>query len=297
VKYAWIEQQRDSYDTALLCEVLGVSRSGLHAARGRAPSKRAQREAQVVAHIRTQQQRHRGRYGRRRMRRAVGAQLGEPINHKRMGRLMRLHDLQSRIRRRFRVVTTESKHAYPIAPNSLQRDFTASAPDRKWLADITYVGTAEGWLYVALVMDAFSRKFVGWAAGDSLAHDLTLDALRMALARRDPDAGLLHHSDRGVQYAAAGYRDVLAARGIEVSMSRTGNCWDNAAMESANGTVKVECVQGQHFETRAQAQQVLVEYFGYYNTERLHSTLGYQTPAQFEQRWRAEQQQRATASQ
>jgi tetratricopeptide (TPR) repeat protein len=189
VKYAWIRRQRDDYDVGLLCAVLGVSRSGLHAAGRRDPSVRAQRNAQLVQQIRLQQQRHRGRYGRRRMHAALSEQHSRPINRKRIGRLMRQHGLQSQIRRRFRVVTTESKHAHPIAPNSLQRDFTASAPDRKWLADITYVGTAEGWLYVALVMDAFSRKFVGWAAGDSLAHDLTLDALRMALARRDPDAG------------------------------------------------------------------------------------------------------------
>jgi putative transposase len=296
MKYAWIEQHRDCYDIALMCQLLGVSRSGLHAAASRGPSPRAQADAQIVAQLRAQQQRHRGCYGRRRMRHALVAQRGEPINHKRIGRLMRQHGLQSQIRRRHRVVTTDSKHAHPIAPNTLQRDFTAAAPDRKWLADITYVETKEGWLYVALVLDVFSRKFVGWAASDSLVHDLTVAALRMALVRRDPDAGLLHHSDRGVQYAAAGYRDVLAARGIEVSMSRTGDCWDNAAMESANGTVKVECVQGQCFETRAQAQQVLVAYFGYYNTERLHSTLGYQTPAQFEQRWHAEQQRQAAAS-
>jgi transposase InsO family protein len=222
------------------------------------------------------------------MRREVSTALGRPVNEKRVGRLMRQHDLQSRKRRRFRVVTTDSKHGHAVVPNVLARDFTATAPNQKWLADLTYVPTAEGWLYVALILDLYSRKFVGWAMSDAMPQELTLAALAMALGWRDPPAGLTHHSDRGSQYAAGDYRKVLAARGITVSMSRKGDCWDNAPMESANGTVKVECVHGVHFETRAEAAQALVEYFGYYNTERLHSSLGYLTPSEFERRWRAE---------
>jgi len=296
VKYAWIEAHRDSYSVTLMCQLLGVSRSGVHAARVRPASVRAQTDAQLTDEIRRRQRKHRGRYGRRRMRREVSTALGRPVNEKRVGRLMREHDLQSRKRRRFRVVTTESKHAHPVAPNVLARDFAATAPNQKWLADLTYVPTAEGWLYVALILDLFSRKFVGWAMSDSMPQELTLAALAMALGWRDPPDGLVHHSDRGSQYAAGDYRKVLAARGIIVSMSRKGDCWDNAPMESANGTVKVECVHGAQFKTRAEAAQALLEYFGYYNTERIHSSLGYLTPSEFERRWRAENEQRATTA-
>jgi transposase InsO family protein len=297
VKYAWIEAQRDSYSVTLMCQLLGASRSGLHAARVRPTSARTQSDARLLEEIRRRQHKHRGRYGRRRMRREVSAALGESINEKRVGRLMREGDLQSRKRRRFRVVTTDSKHAHPVAPNVLARDFEATAPNQKWLADLTYVPTAEGWLYLALILDLFSRKFVGWAVSDSMAQDLTLEALHMALGWRDPPDGLVHHSDRGSQYAAGDYRKVLAARGITVSMSRKGDCWDNAPMESANGTVKVECVHGAQFKTRAEAAQAIVEYLGYYNTARLHSSLGYLTPSEFERRWRAENEQSGTIAQ
>jgi len=297
VKYAWIETQRDSYSITMMCEQLGVSRSGFHAACARPASARAQTDAQLTEEIRRQQRKHRGRYGRRRMTREVRAVLGQPVNEKRVGRLMRQGDLQSRKRRRFRVVTTDSKHAHAVAPNVLARDFAATAPNQKWLADLTYVPTAEGWLYLALILDLFSRKFVGWAMSESMPQELTLEALHVALGWRDPPAGLTHHSDRGVQYAAGGYRKVLAARGITVSMSRKGDCWDNAPMESANGTVKVECVHGAEFKTRAEAAQAIVEYLGYYNTERLHSSLGYLTPSEFERRWRAENDQGGTIAQ
>jgi len=294
VKYAWIEAHRDSYSVTLMCQLLGVSRSGAHAARVRPASARAKTDSQLTDEIRRRQRKHRGRYGRRRMHRELGRALERPVNEKRVGRLMREHDLQSRQRRRFRVVTTDSKHAHPMAPNVLARDLTATAPNQKWLADLTYVPTAEGWLYLALILDLYSRRFVGWAMSDSMPQELTLAALAMALGWRDPPAGLTHHSDRGSQYAAGDYRKVLAARGITVSMSRKGDCWDNAPMESASGTVKVECVHGAGFKTRAEAAQALVEYFGYYNTERIHSSLGYLTPSEFERRWRAENEQRGT---
>jgi len=145
-----------------------------------------------------------------------------------------------------------------------------------------------GWLYLALVVDLFARKIVGWATSGSMPQELTIEALRVALGWRDPDAGLVHHSDRGSQYAAGDYRKVLQARGITVSMSRKGDCWDNAPMESLNGTLKVECVHGEHFRTRAQARQAIIDYIGYYNTDRRHSSLGYLPPALFERRWRAQ---------
>ena len=285
MKYAWIEAQLDSYPVRPMCELLGVSASGFYAARSRAPSARAVEQAQIVTEIRRAQTRHRGRSGRRRMATEVRAALNRAVNEKRIGRLMRLHDLGSRQRRRFRVVTTDSKHAHPVAPNVLERDFEDTAPNQKWLADLTDVPTDEGWLYLALVLDLFSRKRVGWAMSDTMPQELTLAALRVALGWRDPAPGLVHHSDRGSQYAAEDYRKVLQARGITVSMSRKGNCWDNAPMESVNGTVKVECVHGEHFRTRAEARQALVEYIGYDNTERRHSSLGNLSPAAFEQRW------------
>lgn len=285
MRYAWIEAHIDSYPISTMCELLVVSHSGFYAARRRVPSARAVEQAQIVTAIRRAQTKHRGRYGRRRMVTEMREVLGRPINEKRIGRLMREHDLGSRKRRRFRVVTTDSKHAHPVAPNVLERDFQATAPNQKWLADLTYIPTDEGWLYLALVLDLFSRKLVGWAMSETMPQELTLAALWVALGWRDPAPGLLHHSDRGSQYAAGDYRKVLKARGITVSMSRKGNCWDNAPMESANGTVKVECVHGEHFRTRAEAKQALVEYFGYYNTERRHSSLRNLSPAAFEQRW------------
>ena len=288
MKYAWIEQHRSMYAVTMMCELLSVSRSGLNAARGREPSKRSCSDELVLKQIRQGQRKHRGRYGRRRMTSEVGQAMGYPVNHKRVGRLMREHGLQSHKRRRFRVVTTDSKHAHPVALNVLERDFETAAPNRKWLADMTYVPTDEGWLYLALVLDLYGRKLVGWAMSATMPQELTLAALDVALGWRNPDAGLVHHSDRGSQYAANDYRNKLEARGITVSMSRKGDCWDNAPMESVNGTLKVECVHDEHFETRAQAQQAIVEYIGYYNTERRHSSLGNVTPAEFERRWRAE---------
>ncbi len=287
VKYAWIEEHRKTYATTMMCELLSVSRSGLNAARGRAPSKRSREDAQLVEHIRVGHRKHRGRYGRRRMTPEISQARGQTVNHKRIGRLMREHGLHSHKRRRHQVVTTDSKHTHPVAPNVLERNFKAVAPNRKWLADITYEPTDEGWLYLALVLDLYARKLVGWAMSETMPQELTLQALEVALGWRDPDAGLVHHSDRGSQYAANDYRRKLQALGITVSMSRKGDCWDNAPMESVNGTLKVECVNGEHFKTREQARLEIVEYIGYYNTERRHSSLGYITPAEFERRWRA----------
>lgn len=295
MKYAWIEKHRQMYATTMMCELLAVSRSGLNAARGREPSKRSCEDKQLVERIRHGQRKHRGRYGRRRMTPEIGEALGQAVNHKRIGRLMREHGLQSHKRRRFRVVTTDSKHTHPVAPNVLQRNFEASAPNRKWLADLTYVPTDEGWLYVALVLDLYARKLVGWAMSETMPQELTLRALDVALGWRHPGAGLVHHSDRGSQYAAHDYRAKLEALGITVSMSRKGDCWDNAPMESLNGTLKVECVHDEHFETREQARHAIIEYIGYYNTGRRHSALGYITPAEFERRWRAESNPRAKA--
>ena len=287
MKYAWIEKHRQTYSATMMCELLSVSRSGLHEARVRAPSKRSLDDEQLLKQIRQSQSKHRGRYGRRRMTSEVSEAQGRQVNHKRVARVMREHGLQSYKRRRFRVVTTDSKHAHPVAPNVLERDFEATAPNQKWLADMTYVPTGEGWLYLALVLDLYARKLVGWAMSETMPQELTLCALDVALGWRDPDPGLVHHSDRGSQYAANDYRKKLTARGITVSMSRKGDCWDNAPMESVNGTLKVECVHDVRFATREQARQAIVEYIGYYNTERRHSSLGNIAPAEFERRWHA----------
>ena len=296
MKYAWIEKHRQTYPQAMMCELLSVSRSGLAAARKRAPSKRSRGDEQLVQQIRQAQRKHRGRYGRRRMTAELSEAQGQRVNHKRVARLMRAHGLQSHQRRRRRVVTTDSRHAHPIAPNVLQRDFQATAPNQKWLADMTYVPTDEGWLYVALVLDMYARKLVGWAMSETMHQELTQRALDAALGWREPDEALIHHSDRGSQYAAKDYRKKLAARSITVSMSRKGDCWDNAPMESVNGTLKVECVHEMHFKTREQARQAIVEYIGYYNTERRHSALGNLCPAEFERRWQAKAQPQGQGS-
>ena len=297
MKYAWIEVFAKLWPIDVMCRMLGVSVSGYFQAQRRSPGGSARQVADTatIARMAAIQKRHRGRYGRRRMRRELGKS-GEVVNHKRVSRLMQEHGLQSRIRRRFRVVTTDSKHRHPIAPNVLARDFKAEAPNRKWLTDITYVSTDEGWLYCAFVEDLFSRKIVGWGMDEEMPQELTQTALHMALGLRAPGPGLVHHSDRGSQYAANNYRAILAARGIVVSMSRRGDCWDNAPMESFNGTIKVECVYPTHFATRDQARQALVEYIGYYNTERMHSSLDYETPAAFEQNWLARQPKEACAA-
>ena len=297
MKYAWIEVFAKDWPIAVMCRMFEVSASGYFDAQRRPAGGSARQVADTVtaARMAAIQQRHRGRYGRRRMHRAF-RKAGEMINHKRVGRLMQEHGLQSRIRRRFRVVTTDSKHSHPITPNVLERDFKADAPNQKWLTDITYVGTGEGWLYCAFVEDLFSRKIVGWSMAEAMPQALTQTALRMALGLRAPGPGLIHHSDRGSQYAAHDYRAILAARGIVVSMSRRGDCWDNAPMKSLNGTVKVECVYQEHFKTRTHAKQALLEYIGYYNTERMHSSLDYETPAAFERNWLIQSRKEACAA-
>ncbi len=217
MKYAWILENRQGCPIPMMCNLLPVSRSGLYAAMSRT---RAQDEAGIVEEIRRAQRRHRGCYGRRHMTPEIGEAPGRVVNHKRIGRLMRKHGLGRRKRRPFRVVTTDSRHSHPIAPNVLARDFAAPAPDRKWPADITCVRTARGWLYLALVLGLFPRKTVGWATGGTMPQELTIEALRVAIGGRDPGAGLVHHSDRGLPYAPGDCRKILKARGITVPMGR-----------------------------------------------------------------------------
>jgi transposase InsO family protein len=216
-------------------------------------------------------------------------QMGFAVNHKRVGKEMKRLDLQCKLRRKYKICTTDSKHGYTIAPNLLERCFTHEEPNKAWVADITYIHTNEGWLFAALVLDLFSKRIVGWALNEQMPQTLTQEALRVALLNRQPPRGLIHHSDRGSQYAAHDYRDLTRMCGMTSSMSRKGNCWDNAAMESANGTLKVECVNRHRYETREQARHDVLDFIGYYNHDRMHSSLGNLTPVAFEQAWLASQ--------
>jgi putative transposase len=270
------------HSVADLCAALAVSRSGYYAWAQRAPGTRAQANERLRQAIQDLFAQSRQSYGSPRMTAAL-RQAGHACNHKRVARLMRQQGWQGRSQRRYRVRTTDSRHDQPIAPNRLAEQPACTAPNQVWVTDITYVPTPEGWLYLAGVMDLYSRQVVGWAMGESLATTLPLAALNMALAQRAPGAGLLHHSDRGVQYASQDYRQRLAAFGLEASMSRPGNCYDNAAMESFWSTLKHELVYRQEFTSRAQARQSIFEWIEvFYNRVRLHSALGFKSPVDFE---------------
>lgn len=265
-----------------LCRVLEVSESGYHRWRKRQPSHRSERDEQLLTKIEASHTGSHRRYGSPRVW-ADLRQQGEQVSKKRVARLMRSRGLRGAMPRKRRVVTTDSRHAYTVAQNVLDRQFTAAAVNQKWVSDITYVATNEGWLYLATVMDLFSRRIVGWSMSDRIDQELTLSALRMALSARQPAEGLVHHSDRGSQYAAGSYQHLLGDWGITSSMSRKGNCWDNAVIESWHRTLKVELIAGACYATRAEARMSIFEYIEiFYNQQRRHSTLGYKTPAEFE---------------
>ena len=283
MSYALIQTERGVLPVERACRTLKVSASGYYAwqkRQGQTPA--LSDEAQWLARIRRVFEESRGTYGSPRVT-AVLRQQGIACNRKRIARLMRVHHLVAKHRRRHRVRTTDSRHGLPIAPNRLNRQFSAKRPNEKWVADITYIDTAEGWLYLALVLDIFSRKIVGWAMEPHLQTTLVEQALRMALAQRQPALGeLLHHSDRGGQYASETYQQLLAAYGITVSMSRSADPYDNALMESCIGTLKTECAD-HRFPSRQIARSELFAYLeGWYNRRRLHSALGYLSPDQFE---------------
>lgn len=277
---------KPDYSLAALCAALDVTRAGYHAWVRRAPSARSQADAQLQTDIAAIHAAHRSRYGAPRIHAELRAR-GQCHGRKRIARLLRQAGLRGLCSRRFVPRTTDSRHAHPIAPNHLATHSPPTGPNQIWLADLTYVPTATGWLYVAVILDLYSRRIVGWAAGMSLATATVLAALRMALTHRHPPIGLLYHSDRGVQYASGEHREVLAASGIKASMSRAGNPYDNAAMESFMATYKRECVAlAQTAGGYATTQEATADFFAYvelyYNRQRRHSALGYQTPLDFE---------------
>jgi putative transposase len=287
VRFAFIAVEKARFPVRVLCRVLDVSRAGFYAWQERAPSSHAQADARLGLEITAIHAESRQRYGRPRVHAELRAR-GHGTSRKRVARLMRHHQLASRRRRRFRA-TTDSRHPFPVAPNVLARQFAQEAPDRAWVTDITYLSTGEGWLYLAVILDLCSRVVVGWAMGERISRELTLDALDMALVQRRPGHGLRHHSDRGSQYASGDDQQALTAEGIVCSMSRRGNCGDNAVAESFFATIKVELAHDARWETRAAARTALFEYIEVFdNGKRRHSSLGYLSPRAFERQRRSQ---------
>ena len=282
MRFRLIAAHAGTWPIRIACRVLGVSASGYYAWRDRPDSARAVANRQILSDIRRLHASHHGRYGSPRLQAALRAE-GRQVSRGRVERLMRRHGIRALARRRFRPTTPDSRHALPIAPNLLQQKFTVFEPNRVWLADMTYIPTGEGWLYLAAVLDLATRKVVCWAMRDHMRTELTLGALIMAAQRQRPDPGLIHHSDRGSQYAAEVYAQQLALMGAKPSMSRTGCCYDNAPMESFFHSLKVELVHQHRWTTREEARRDLFVYIeSYYNRQRIHSALGYLTPEQAE---------------
>lgn len=279
MRFRFIHQHRAIWPTEVQCRVLEVSRSGYYAWRLRSPSATAQRAAHLTDRIRQIHQRpHHDNYGAPRVHRELLAE-GQHCNRKTVEKLMSRAGLRAKTCRRFRVCTTDSRHDLPIAVNRLDRQFHPAAKHQAWTMDITYIPTGEGWLYLALVEDLHSRKIVGWSMSERIDSELAAAALDMALAREQPQAGLIAHSDRGIQYASQRFRQMLVRHGLLASMSRKANCWDNAPTESLIATIKKELVHQQSYATRNEARRALFEYIEvFYNRQRRHSALDYRTP-------------------
>jgi putative transposase len=289
MKYAFIQRNKLVWPISVQCRVLLVSVSGYHehlARRVHIAQRRHLSDEALLVHISAVYAENRGAYGWPRIWRQLHAQ-GIRVGKQRVQRLMQKHGIQARGKRRFRVATTDSKHNLPIAPNVLDRKFTVAAPNQAWVGDFTYIPTAEGWLFLAVVIDLFSRKVVGWSMQPDMRRNLVIDAFQMAWFGRSPSRkeGLIFHSDRGSQYASEDYSKVLQEHGITPSMSRKGNCWDNACSESLFGSLKVERLHGERFETIREGKDETIAWLLWYNRTRMHSTLNYVSPMQFEQAW------------
>jgi putative transposase len=296
VKYAWIDVQTKQFALAELCAALGVSISGYRAwKRGGTPARKRLTAGQTLAMIRAIHAEVKGAYGSPRMVRELRHR-GFTASKGRVERLMHLHGIRARHKRRYRV-TTDSKHGFQVAANLLERNFAPAAPNQVWTADITYLWTDEGWLYLAVVLDLFNREVIGWSLKPRMTTDLVIDALTMAWFRRRPAPGVMHHSDRGSQYASEAYQKKLKDFGMVCSMSRKGNCWDNSPTESWFNSFKNERYHGVRFASHAEMKAASFEFIEvFYNRKRQHSTLGFQSPVQFLDRWISEQNQEKLAA-
>jgi putative transposase len=288
MKYAFIDAHRVHYPVPMMCELFEVSRSGYHAWRGRGPSPRQLENTRMVAQIRVIHAASDGSYGSPRVYEELRAQ-GNVVSLNRVRRLMKKNGIAARHKRKFRA-TTDSRHGLPVAPNRLEQNFVAERLDQVWLTDVTYLWTDEGWLYLACVLDLYSRRIVGWAMSERNDRHLAIAALGMAYFQRRPPRGLVHHSDRGSVYCSHDYQKLVQQYGMVCSMSRKGDCYDNAPMESWFKTLKVERVNLQRYATRAQARSDVFSYIeAFYNPRRRHSSLGYVSPREFERRLAAKE--------
>ena len=283
MRFAFVEEHRSQLPIDRLCQIMNVSPRGYRAYRSRPMSRRQRIDLIVLAHIREQFRLSLGSYGRPRMTEEL-KELGLGVGHRRVGRLMRQNGI-SVVRTHKHKVTTDSNHKFNIAPNLLNRDFFAEKPNQKWVVDISYIWTREGWLYLAVVLDLHSRRVIGWAVSNRMKRDLAIRALKMAIALRRPPKGCVHHSDRGSQYCSHDYQKILRQHGFKVSMSGKGNCYDNAAMETFFKTIKAELIWRRSWQTRRDVEVAIFEYInGFYNPRRRHSALGWKSPLAFERK-------------
>ena len=281
MRFAFIDAWKEEWPVAFLCKVMQVTSRGFRAWRVRPMSQRQRDDMVILAHIREQHRLSLESYGRPRMTEEL-QELGVNVGHRRVGRLMRQNGIKI-IRTQKYKVTTDSNHAFNIAPNLLDQDFSADGPNQKWAGDISYIWTNEGWLYLAVILDLYSRRVIGWAVSNRMKRDLAIRALDMAVALRQPPEGCIHHTDRGSQYCSNDYQKILRQHDFKASMSSKGNCYDNAAVETFFKTIKAELIWRHSWETRRQAEMAISEYINaFHNTLRRHSTLGWKRPVAFE---------------